>query len=338
MSIRSKRKEEHLALAQMFFDKNKINSFDQMHLLRPTLPESIVDRNSISTTMFNKTVAAPFFINAMTGGSEKSKQINRALAHIAQKYNIAMALGSASILEKEPDQLPSFFIARENNPEGIIIANINPLTSSEATAKIVKEIQADALQIHLNVVQEAAMPEGDRNFKWLDKIIEIRQAVDVPIIIKEVGFGFDDASIKLLQKNDFSLIDIAGSGGTNFAQIENSRNNHDVSFLEDLGLPTVVSALMAEKNDIDFIVSGGVRNPLDVIKGLALGAKYVGVSNFFLQTYLENGETGLSETINNWINDIALLMAVYGAKSIPDLQKVKRYYDLNLKNKLDQLL
>ena len=152
------------------------------------------------------------------------------------------------------------------------------------------------------------------------------------------GFGFDDASIKLLQKNDFSLIDIAGSGGTNFAQIENSRNNHDVSFLEDLGLPTVVSALMAEKTDIDFILSGGVRNPLDVIKGLALGAKYVGVSNFFLQTYLENGETGLSETINNWINDIALLMAVYGAKSIPDLQKVKRYYDLNLKNKLDQLL
>ena len=338
MSIRSERKEEHLKLAQMFFNKQKYNSFDQLHLLRPALPETKVDTHILGVEMFKKRVSAPFFINAMTGGSQKSKAVNKALGHVAAKENIAFALGSASILAKEKNQLDSFYVAREEDPDGVLMVNVNPETPIDATKRIIHELKADALQTHLNTVQEIAMPEGDRNFLWLDHIKEIREQIDIPIIIKEVGFGLDVATIHTLKNIGIQYFDIAGSGGTNFAQIENARNSRDVSYLEDIGLPTVVSALMAKKEDVNFIVSGGVRNPLDVLKGLALGGQYVGISNVFLQEYNQNGTEGLEKLISAWKNELAGLIAAYGQSSLASLPQIKKYYDLPLKSQIDQLL
>lgn len=338
MSIRSERKEEHLKLAQMFFNKQKYNSFDQLHLLRPALPETKVDTQTLGVEMFKKRVSAPFFINAMTGGSQKSKAVNKALGHVAAKENIAFALGSASILAKEKNQLDSFYVAREENPDGVLMVNVNPETPIDATKRIIHELKADALQIHLNTVQEIAMPEGDRNFLWLDHIKEMREQIDIPIIIKEVGFGLDAATIHTLKNIGIQYFDIAGSGGTNFAQIENARNSRDVSYLEDIGLPTVVSALMAKKEDVSFVVSGGVRNPLDVLKGLALGGQYVGISNVFLQEYNQNGTEGLEKLISAWKKELAGLIAVYGQSSLASLPQIKKYYDLPLKSQIDQLL
>jgi len=338
MSIRSERKEEHLKLAQMFFNKQKYNSFDQLHLLRPALPETKVDTQTLGVEMFKKRVSAPFFINAMTGGSQKSKAVNKALGHVAAKENIAFALGSASILAKEKNQLDSFYVAREEDPDGVLMVNVNPETPIDATKRIIHELKADALQTHLNTVQEIAMPEGDRNFLWLDHIKEMREQIDIPIIIKEVGFGLDAATIHTLKNIGIQYFDIAGSGGTNFAQIENARNSRDVSYLEDIGLPTVVSALMAKKEDVSFIVSGGVRNPLDVLKGLALGGQYVGISNVFLQEYNQNGTEGLEKLISAWKKELAGLIAVYGQSSLASLPQIKKYYDLPLKSQIDQLL
>lgn len=338
MSIRSERKEEHLKLAQMFFNKEKYNSFDEMHLLRPALPESKVDQSVLATEMFEKNVSAPFFINAMTGGSTQSLRINQILGKIAQKENIALALGSASILTKEKDQLESFYTARNENPDGIIIVNVNPETPISTIKEVINELKADALQIHLNTVQEIAMPEGDRNFYWLDQIKKIQDQVSIPIIIKEVGFGLDQDSIHLLKKNGISYFDIAGSGGTNFAQIENARNSNDVSYLEDIGLPTVISALMAQKEHVNFIVSGGVRNPLDILKGLVLGGQFVGISNVFLQELNQHGIEGLHHLIINWKKELAALIAIYGKHDLASLTQIKKYYDLSLKNQIDQLL
>lgn len=339
MSKRSERKEEHLALAQMFFNEKKQNSFDQMHLLRPALPETKVDLKSIETSMFGKKVSAPFFINAMTGGSKKSYKVNKALGEIAHQANIAMALGSASILIKEKkEQFESFYVAREANPDGVLIANVNPTTPAQDAQRIITDLQADALQIHINSVQEIAMPEGERDFNWLDNMKDIRNIVDVPIIVKEVGFGMDEKTIRTLQKNDFDLLDVAGSGGTNFAEIENGRNKRNVSYLEDLGLPTVVTALMAKKTGAKFIVSGGVRNPLDILKGLVLGGKYVGIANVFLQEYMQNGQADLLNLIQNWKEELAGLLAIYGQDNLDYLLQIKAYYDLPLKNTIEQLI
>ena len=339
MSQRSQRKEEHLALAKMFFNSNKDNDFNHVHLIRPALPESAVSRDSISTEMFGHTISAPFFINAMTGGSDTSYTINQRLAKAAAAENIPIALGSASILEKEIDQIKSFEVARQENPDGLIFANVNPTTDPKVAQKIVDALDANALQIHLNSVQEAVMPEGDRDFHWIDNLKEIRDTVDVPIIIKEVGMGIDPESLRTLLINDFSIIDLGGSGGTNFAQIENERRKtQKLNFLEDIGLSTVKTLLAARTIPVNktIIAAGGITNALDIFKSLVLGAQYVGIANYFLQFASQDSET-LIAAIQNLKYELKLLTALFGLDNISKADEVKYYLDTDLYNFTRQL-
>lgn len=339
MSQRSQRKEEHLALAKMFFNSNKDNDFNHVHLIRPALPESAVSRDSISTEMFGHQISAPFFINAMTGGSDTSYTINQRLAKAAVAENIPMALGSASILEKEIDQIKSFEVARQENPDGLIFANVNPTTDPKVAQKIVDALDANALQIHLNSVQEAVMPEGDRDFHWIDNLKEIRDTIDVPIIIKEVGMGIDPESLRTLLINDFSIIDLGGSGGTNFAQIENERRKtQKLNFLEDIGLSTVKTLLAARTIPVNktIIAAGGITNALDIFKSLVLGAQYVGIANYFLQFASQDSET-LIAAIQNLKYELKLLTALFGLDHISKADEVKYYLDTDLYNFTRQL-
>ncbi len=339
MSQRSQRKEEHLALAKMFFNSNKDNDFNHVHLIRPALPESAVNKDSISTEMFGHKISAPFFINAMTGGSDTSYIINQRLAKAAAAENIPMALGSASILEKEIDQIKSFEVARQENPDGLIFANVNPTTDPKVAQKIVDALDANALQIHLNSVQEAVMPEGDRDFHWIDNLKEIRDTVDVPIIIKEVGMGIDPESLRTLLINDFSIIDLGGSGGTNFAQIENERRKtQKLNFLEDIGLSTVKTLLAARTIPVNktIIAAGGITNALDIFKSLVLGAQYVGIANYFLQYASHDSET-LIAAIQNLKYELKLLTALFGLDHISKADEVKYYLDTDLYNFTRQL-
>lgn len=339
MSQRSQRKEEHLALAKMFFNSNKDNDFNHVHLIRPALPESAVNKDSILTEMFGHKISAPFFINAMTGGSDTSYTINQRLAKAAAAENIPMALGSASILEKEIDQIKSFEVARQENPDGLIFANVNPTTDPKVAQKIVDALNANALQIHLNSVQEAVMPEGDRDFHWIDNLKEIRDTVDVPIIIKEVGMGIDPESLRTLLINDFSIIDLGGSGGTNFAQIENERRKtQKLNFLEDIGLSTVKTLLAARTIPVNktIIAAGGITNALDIFKSLVLGAQYVGIANYFLQYASQDSET-LIAAIQNLKCELKLLTALFGLDHISKADEVKYYLDTDLYNFTRQL-
>lgn len=339
MSQRSQRKEEHLALAKMFFNSNKDNDFNHVHLIRPALPESAVNKDSILTEMFGHKISAPFFINAMTGGSDTSYTINQHLAKAAAAENIPMALGSASILEKEIDQIKSFEVARQENPDGLIFANVNPTTNPKVAQKIVDALDANALQIHLNSVQEAVMPEGDRDFHWIDNLKEIRDTVDVPIIIKEVGMGIDPESLRTLLINDFSIIDLGGSGGTNFAQIENERRKtQKLNFLEDIGLSTVKTLLAARTIPVNktIIAAGGITNALDIFKSLVLGAQYVGIANYFLQYASQDSET-LIAAIQNLKYELKLLTALFGLDHISKADEVKYYLDTDLYNFTRQL-
>ena len=310
-----------------------------MILISPALPESAVSRDSISTEMFGHTISAPFFINAMTGGSDTSYTINQRLAKAAAAENIPMALGSASILEKEIDQIKSFEVARQENPDGLIFANVNPTTDPKVAQKIVDALDANALQIHLNSVQEAVMPEGDRDFHWIDNLKEIRDTVDVPIIIKEVGMGIDPESLRTLLINDFSIIDLGGSGGTNFAQIENERRKtQKLNFLEDIGLSTVKTLLAARTIPVNktIIAAGGITNALDIFKSLVLGAQYVGIANYFLQFASQDSET-LIAAIQNLKYELKLLTALFGLDNISKADEVKYYLDTDLYNFTRQL-
>lgn len=339
MSQRSQRKEEHLALAKMFFNKNNNSDFDKVHLLRPALPETKVDNQSIQTIMFSKKVSAPFFVNAMTGGSKKSFEINKRIAQACQQENIAMSLGSASILEKEPDKLDSFLIARQENPDGLLFANVNPDTDPQVARKIVTELQADALQIHINVLQEIVMPEGDRNFHWLDSMQAIRQQVDVPIIVKEVGSGISSDSLRTLLDAGFEIIDVGGSGGTNFAEIENHRRQDTIfNFIDDLGLSTIKCLLSAQKSTgpKTLIASGGITDALQIFKSLVLGANYVGIANLFLQS-ASKSKDALIEEINTLKRQLIALCAIFGIDSINTASTIKYYLDSDLINFINQI-
>lgn len=275
----------------------------------------------------------------MTGGSDTSYTINQRLAKAAAAENIPMALGSASILEKEIDQIKSFEVARQENPDGLIFANVNPTTDPKVAQKIVDALDANALQIHLNSVQEAVMPEGDRDFHWIDNLKEIRDTVDVPIIIKEVGMGIDPESLRTLLINDFSIIDLGGSGGTNFAQIENERRKtQKLNFLEDIGLSTVKTLLAARTIPVTktIIAAGGITNALDIFKSLVLGAQYVGIANYFLQFASQDSET-LIAAIQNLKYELKLLTALFGLDHISKADEVKYYLDTDLYNFTRQL-
>ena len=339
MSQRSQRKEEHLALAKMFFNKNNNSDFDKVHLLRPALPETKVDAQAIQTTMFGKKISAPFFVNAMTGGSKKSFEINKRLAQACKQENLAMSLGSASILEKEPDKLDSFLIARQENPDGLLFANVNPDTNPKVAQKIVSVLHADALQIHINVLQEIVMPEGDRDFHWLNSMQEIRQQVDVPIIVKEVGSGISLDSLRTLLNAGFDIIDLGGSGGTNFSQIENHRRQDTMfEFIDDLGLSTTKCLLSSQKitGTETLIASGGITNALQIFKALVLGANYVGIANLFLQ-YASQSKDSLIEEINTLKKQLTALCAIFGIDSTDDASQIKYYLDSDLINFINQI-
>lgn len=183
------RKDEHVSLAKAFHNK-QINEFDFVRLVHRPLPQSKVDEVSLKTEVAGFTLSSPFYINAMTGGSEKTKKINHDLAHIAKSAGLMIATGSVSAALKDPSLADSYTVMRDVYPEGKILANVGAGTSVARAQEAVALFQADALQIHLNAPQELVMPEGDRDFsQWKELISEIQQTLDVPVIVKEVGFG-----------------------------------------------------------------------------------------------------------------------------------------------------
>ncbi len=268
----------------------------------------------------------PIFINAMTGGSAKTKIINEDLAKVAKATKLAIASGSLSAALKDESLKDSFKVIRDNNKKGIVFANLgaeHDFLNAQAAIEILK---ADALQIHLNVIQELVMPEGDRDFSiWLSNIKEIKSKAKIPIIVKEVGFGMSRETIEKLLEVKVDAIDVSGFGGTNFAKIENyRRKSHDYSYLNNFGQSTVISLLEAQAfiNKTSIIASGGIRNPLDVVKSLALGAKAVGISGLILNHLLEFGVDSTIELINNWKKELKVIMTILGVENIEQLREV----------------
>ncbi|NLY62449.1 MAG: type 2 isopentenyl-diphosphate Delta-isomerase [Erysipelothrix sp.] len=321
------RKDEHVRLALAQVDLAPASDFDLVSLEHDSIPNLKVDDIDLTTSIAGIDLVSPLFINAMTGGSDKTKGINEKLAEVARLVNIPIASGSLSSALKNPDNEASFSILRKTNPDGIIFANVGAEYDLSAAQKAVDILSANALQIHVNVIQEVVMPEGDRDFtSWNTNIAEIAKSLSVPLIVKEVGFGMSSASIKKLINLGVKTIDLSGYGGTNFAKIENARReDFDMSYLENMGISTVQSLINAKDylSEVEIIASGGIRNPLDVIKSLAMGASAVGMSSFVLSNVEKHGVNKTVEILNAWNYQLKLIMTLLGVKNIKELQKIK---------------
>lgn len=319
----SSRKDEHVDLARQQQENPKLNQFDDLQFLHHALHGRNTETVNLNTTIAGVNWRVPLYINAMTGGSERTGEINRSLGRVAKRTGIAVASGSLSIYFKDRSLAPTFTVIRDENPDGFVLANVNATATPERAQEAIDLMQANALQIHLNPIQEIVMPEGDRDFShWSENIAAIVRSVTVPVIVKEVGFGISVKTIETLLDLGVSHIDLSGSGGTNFALIENARRGeNDYRYLADWGQSTAACLIEAYplRNRLTLMASGGVRNPLDVVRALALGAQAVGVSGRFLGTLVNEGEAALETKILNWLEQLQQIMTVLGAQQLSEL-------------------
>ncbi|MDR6998562.1 type 2 isopentenyl-diphosphate Delta-isomerase [Neobacillus niacini] len=321
---RFERKWDHIRYA--LDNKQEYSAaFEDIHFIHQSLPDLNVSDVRLDHSIGELSLSSPIFINAMTGGGgEKTFEINKELAAVAKISGIGMAVGSQMSALRDKQQQYTYEVVRRENPTGIIIANLGSEATPEQAKAAVDMIDANALQIHLNVIQELAMPEGDRDFSGALKRIEtIVKAVDVPVIAKEVGFGMSKETVETLLSIGVSAVDVGGFGGTNFAEIENKRNRKPLAFFNEWGIPTAISILEASNHSkqLSIIGSGGFRSSHDIAKGLAIGANAVGISGHFLRILVKNGREALQEEINRLHQDLVMIMTALGAKSISELQQ-----------------
>ncbi|MDN5582901.1 MAG: type 2 isopentenyl-diphosphate Delta-isomerase [Corynebacterium sp.] len=323
----SNRKDDHVQLAEELNTKNRAaGGFHDVRFIHHTFNGLARDGVDTSTTVAGARWEVPFYINAMTGGSEKTGRINADLARAASTAGVAMASGSVSAALRDPALEPTFRIVRESAPQSFLFANVSPEATVEQARRAVELLDANALQVHVNPAQELVMPEGDRDFRhWLDRIAEIVEAVDVPVVVKEVGFGLSADSVAELAARGVTTVDVSGRGGTNFIDIENHRRSRqEYTYLSGWGQSTPECLLDTVHGPggaptVHVLASGGVRTPLDVVRALALGARAVGVSGHFLHVLLTDGPDALVEELDAWTDQVRTLMTLLGAPDVPSL-------------------
>lgn len=325
--MRQKRKKEHVENYLKTTHKGD-TLFGDIFLEHNALPElNLVDIDT-KTQFLGKTISYPIIINAMTGGSDLSQDINRDLSQLAKEFNIPMAVGSQTIAVEDVTRRSSFKVVRENlGTEGIVIGNLSGQASLKYVQMALEIIDGDAVQLHLNPAQELAMAEGDREFKGvLENIEQIVKNVDKPVIVKEVGFGISKDVATKLYNIGVRNIDISGTGGTNFIEIENLRNlGIDLTDLYDWGIPTALALIKCRElpADLNLIASGGIRNSMDIVKALVLGANVVGISGELLSYLIHGGYENARNYLEELIYKMKIIMLLLGKQNIIELQNTK---------------
>ena len=301
MSKVNERKKDHIKAFSFDHDIDRNgNYFTQMHLKHRALPE--IDFDSVDTNILflRKSISFPFIISSMTGGSSAElSKINQNLAMAAEHVGVAMAVGSQRVMLKNEDAVQSFQL-RKYAPNVPIIANIGAIQLNNGVDKntlksIISSIDADALYLHLNPLQECIQPEGNRNFLHLaDRIAEVCDYLDVPVLVKEIGCGFSEKDMQLLQQAGVRWLDVAGKGGTSWSRVENHRRHEDDLGLifQDWGIPTPHVLRMANElfPNFNLIASGGIRNGIDMLKAIILGARLCASAAPLLQPATESSD------------------------------------------------
>ncbi|BAY18356.1 hypothetical protein NIES21_42020 [Anabaenopsis circularis NIES-21] len=295
------------------------------------LPE--IDRNdiNISTNFLGKYLAAPLLISSMTGGTEEAGTINRRLAEVAQQYKLAMGVGSQRVAVEKPQVVDTFAI-RKYAPDVLLFANVGAVQLNykyglDECLRIIDMLEADALILHINPLQECIQPRGDVNFRGLlDNITNLCSKLSVPVIAKEVGNGISGAMAEKLLAAGVSAIDVAGAGGTSWAKVEGERAENALqrrlgATFADWGIPTAecITSVRAIAPNIPLIASGGLRHGLDVAKAIALGADIVGLAMPFLQAAVVS-EAAIAELVEVLIAEIVTVLFCTGNANLQQLQ------------------
>jgi isopentenyl-diphosphate Delta-isomerase len=335
------RKIEHVsvALGQDISVAQRAN-WNDIQFVHQALPEVNLDEIETSVNFLGQTLRYPIFISSLTGGHPDVTSINRNLARAAENYGLALGVGSQRAGIVNPDVSNSYAVTREHAPNTFLIANIGapqliaqarqePFTI-EQVERAIGMIRANALAVHMNSLQEAAQPEGDRRAVGEAAALkELTSRVHVPVIAKETGAGVSREQALLLSSCGVAAIDVGGAGGSSMSAMEAARSQargdektRNIGLLyRDWGIATPVSIVESSVAGLPLISTGGVRNGLDMARALAMGATLVGMGFPFLKAASESYEA-VCELLETVVAELKVAMQLSGAATITQLQQV----------------
>ncbi len=311
--------------------KGIASGFDAYSFVHNALPEMDIDDVDTSATIFGRTLRAPILISCMTGGTIQARRFNRVLARAAQDRRLAMGLGSGRALLEHPEVIDTFDV-RSLAPDVLLLANLGAVQLNkgydvEDCRRLVSMLRADALVLHLNPLQEALQPDGDTDFRGLlGKIETMCERMDVPVVVKEVGWGIAGDLVRRLFDAGVSAIDVAGAGGTSWSEVERHRlaepwRARVAAAFAGWGIPTArclqTARAIAPKQLL--FASGGLRDGMDVAKAIALGADLAGMAGPFLRA-AAGGHDAVIEKAREMTEVLRIAMFATGARTLVDLR------------------
>jgi isopentenyl-diphosphate delta-isomerase len=320
------RKNEHVELViKEGAQYGKPTGFEHVDLIHNSLPEISLEDVDLSTEFMGRKIKYPMLITGMTGGYEDALAINRALAEIAQKYGLAFGLGSQRAMIESPG-LARTYAVRDVAPDIPILGNIGAYQLKKykfsQIESMVSSVEADALAIHLNPLQEVIQKEGDTDYSGVvDAISKTCEKLDVPVIVKETGAGMSQDVALKLKEAGASWLDIAGAGGTSWSRVEYLRNGAVPGF-EEWGIPTLESLVVC-RGVLPIVASGGLRNGVDAAKAIALGATMAGAAYPFIMALRE---ARIEEFVTTFTSQMKIAAYLTGSKNLLELKKAKTMF------------
>lgn len=322
------RKRDHVELTLTEGTQyDRSSGFDRFQFIHNALPEVNVSDVSTEAALLGRTFSMPLFISSMTGGYADAGPVNSVIAAFCEKENLPFGVGSQRAMLEDDSLAETFSIVREHAPNAFICSNIGGAQligglGVNERKQLVDSIEADAIIVHLNPLQELMQPEGDRNFKGILKGIEqLVSETELPVIVKETGAGISEHTARRLLNAGVQVIDVAGSGGTSWAKVENFRDSNRVAnhAFDEWGISTVdcIHALsnLEWERSFELVASGGIRSAFDIGKALCLGAHFTASAQPVIKVIKQKGYDGLEELIGQWKQDLITILTLLGCES-----------------------
>lgn len=345
----ARRKADHLEVAASgeadFAERTTL--LEHVHLVHQALPELAADELELAVELCGHRLAAPVMVTGMTGGTATAARINREIATAAAAAGLAMGVGSQRAMAEHPELLATFRV-KDVAPGVVLIGNLGVVQAGALglarVTELVKQIEADALAIHLNPGQELIQADGDRDFRGaIDTIARLVEAVPVPVIVKETGCGLSAQAAARLKFVGVTTVDVAGAGGTSWVAVEarraaeGSRARALGTELWDWGVPTAVATVACASHGLTTIASGGLRSGLDVARALALGASLGGLAAPVLRAQRAGGVEAIGALLDGVIASVRAVMLLTGSRRVADLRAAPRHLGAPLRGWLDDL-
>jgi len=333
------RKQDHIRICLEEDVESRKTNFEDVFLIHNSLPDLDFKEIDTSIEFFEKELSMPLMIDAITGGTEEAREINRDLAEVAEKKKIAFALGSQRAMIENPKLKDTYYV-RDIAPNTLIIGNIGisqlKKLKIQQIEKALKAVDANVLAVHINPAQEIFQKEGDLDFKSsAADLNKLCHELNYPVIAKEVGTGISREVAVMLKEVGAKAINVAGYGGTNWIVVDGLRSGDNFENFKEWGIPTPISILEA-KVGLPIIASGGIRSGLDIAKSLALGADICGMSLPFLRILKSEGKKGVERLVDRLNFELKTAMFLTGSENIEKLKNAKYVLTGKIKDWIDQ--